>query len=512
MFQKLINRFAKLKPPADVVALPTAELSKPSLIINNLRQLLPEVRQVYAPVATLPVISYSNPENLGYSVGIEHWPGDKANCKAELEWSMSTNGPELTLKYSGDLAAVPGACLNIRFFFETPTPPTGFATLGGARIKMAQPERVESICAVYRLDDYAGGNTFPDMAHEMDLLIAHELDAAKGVPGLEFRIAFLKPVSPGEPFEVKFSRIFIGEHFSPEAHGLAAPAYVFPLGSEQKDEADAALLDFEEQALLALKENKLTGVQGFCRPYVVSRGDERRQYPIMIGTANSVHWYGQTNDHNISFFEKSGLVKEGGVVLDCGAHAGRISVHLGHLVGPKGMVFAFDPFPQNNIQIEANAKINGMKNLICEWAGVGPEFGDIEVSNEAQNLMASQQKDVIKVRQVPLDSYIEYNPTFIKIDVEGYEGEVLKGAQKLLRACRPAVLVEVHPQFIGAFGATFESLIALIPLDLYDIWTQFIGGRPARRYYPGINEVVGNIVDIIAIPKSQPNVAKRAAH
>lgn len=523
MLQKLWTRVAKkIAGEAAQVPVPLAEVTptveevprQPTVpfVISCIDHLDCGQVQVYAPVETLPVTLYSNPDQIGYSVGVEHWPGDKSSCKAEVRWSSTPEGPELQVRYSGELAEVPGACLNIRFFFETPpVEPTGFATIGGARITVSEPERLEFICAVFRRDEYLGGNTTYDMRSEMDFLVAHDLQAAAGRPSLEFRFSFLRPISEGEQFSVKFSRLFIGERFSPSKNGIGAPPYIFPAGSTQNEAAELVLKEFEEEAVEHLKTSKFGGVQAFCRPYVVSRGDGARTYPIVIGTANSVHWYGETTDHDIGFFEKAGLVKKGGVVMDCGAHAGRIAIHLAHLVGPQGMVFAFDPFPQNNIQIEANAKVNGMKNIFCEWAGVGPDFGEIEVSNVAQNLMASEQGDVIKVKQVPLDSYLEYSPTFIKIDVEGYEGEVLKGAQKLLRECRPVVLVEVHPQFIGSFGATFESLVGLIPLDLYDVWTQFESGLPARPYYKGINEVVGDIVDIIAMPKKTTKAAGKNA-
>ena len=156
--------------------------------------------------------------------------------------------------------------------------------------------------------------------------------------------------------------------------------------------------------------------------------------------------------------------------MDCGCHAGQYTMFFALIAGSKGAVYAFDPFPQNNIQVETNAILNGLKNVHVENAGVGAQKAKFKVSNKQQNLLDAEASDAIDVKSVPLDDYAKFGPTFLKLDVEGFEVEAMKGAQKLLRKCAPRAYIEVHPQFLPRFGADSRDLFRLIPLDVYDAY------------------------------------------
>jgi FkbM family methyltransferase len=215
---------------------------------------------------------------------------------------------------------------------------------------------------------------------------------------------------------------------------------------------------------------QLTSEQQLINPFVVYTTGPNMNFPMFCSTNNSLRWYGRAQFHNLDMFVRDGLVTDGGVVLDCGAHAGLYTTFFGKLVGRQGRVFAFDPFPQNNIQIEANAILNGLENVHVEWAGVGSKETTLSVSNREQKLSVTSHKDMIQIRTVPLDNYIKYRPTLLKLDVEGFEVEALKGAQKLLHECTPKCYIEVHTHFLPLFGADSRDVFRLVPLDLYDAY------------------------------------------
>ena len=62
-------------------------------------------------------------------------------------------------------------------------------------------------------------------------------------------------------------------------------------------------------------------------------------------------------------------------------------------------------------------------------------------------------------------------PTFIKIDVEGFEQQVLQGAMKIL-ASKPKLAIELHTEVLELYGASVEKIIDLIGIDRYNFWVQ----------------------------------------
>ncbi len=65
------------------------------------------------------------------------------------------------------------------------------------------------------------------------------------------------------------------------------------------------------------------------------------------------------------------------------------------------------------------------------------------------------------VRSLSLDSFSEAEPNIIKIDVEGFEGQVLKGMQNLIAKSKPLIFMEVHPHLL-VYGYTFVDLMSML--------------------------------------------------
>ena len=150
-------------------------------------------------------------------------------------------------------------------------------------------------------------------------------------------------------------------------------------------------------------------------------------------------------------------LKTGDVCVDVGAHVGYLSMIMARLVGPQGRVISFEPVRETYEALKENIQLNGLNNVTIEPAAAGEADGFLELvctKGEELSWTASAtgyslpgEGRRISVPVVSLDGYFAASalrPGLIKIDVEGAEAEVLRGARQTLRNIRPIVLVEIH--------------------------------------------------------------------
>jgi FkbM family methyltransferase len=153
-------------------------------------------------------------------------------------------------------------------------------------------------------------------------------------------------------------------------------------------------------------------------------------------------------------------------VLDIGAQSGFYSLLLSKLVGPGGMVFAFEPLPANFRILEENVRLNNIQNVMIRREAVSDRSGEISFKfpHEETSLVAGPtiESDDLGTFQVPsicLDDFVRqtgHSVQFIKMDVEGAETAVLRGAVQTLRTFHPPMIVELHydPSQKGPHPAT----------------------------------------------------------
>ncbi len=147
------------------------------------------------------------------------------------------------------------------------------------------------------------------------------------------------------------------------------------------------------------------------------------------------------------------------VAYDVGAHLGFMSLALSKLVGKVGRVFAFEPIPENRVAIDrlvdmnrldqviqvtplALGESNGKKRMLLR------ESSSMHQLEEAYNGKGPNIYSTVDVESCTLDSFVFERrnpfPQLIKIDVEGAEESVLKGALKTLEVYKPTLVVEIH--------------------------------------------------------------------
>ena len=147
-------------------------------------------------------------------------------------------------------------------------------------------------------------------------------------------------------------------------------------------------------------------------------------------------------------------VRPGMVALDIGAHSGYYTLMLSKLVGAKGRVIAFEPLPPNFRILQENVELNRATNVQRQQQAVGERSGegilivpDPMDSLVAGPMIAADPRGIMRVPTVSLDDFLFEHGTsvdFVKMDVEGAEGDILRGARRTLETFHPCMMVELH--------------------------------------------------------------------
>jgi FkbM family methyltransferase len=173
-------------------------------------------------------------------------------------------------------------------------------------------------------------------------------------------------------------------------------------------------------------------------------------------------------------------LKPGMTVLDIGAHVGYYSCLAGRLVGPRGLVIAFEPSPRNYELLLANVWHNGLTNVVCYPWAVTERSSFIPLYLSADNtgdhrLSEVAGREAVAVRGVALDDLVALKPPVdvVKIDVQGAEESVFRGAKRLLaESPRALITAEFDPGELAAAGRDPRSLLSFYRALGYTIQTQ----------------------------------------
>lgn len=331
------------------------------------------------------------------------------------------------------------------------------------------------------------------------ILTSWKFDGDRLLPFMDVRLS----LKAGDaPVSLRIGRLFAGYDYDPYVYNPDFEYIAHLYGRPEIPGAAEVAAEFERVARDACTRNRFRANQAFVKPFFVMREGNRR-FPMLIGTLNSMRWYAMQPRHDIDFFEHDRHVRPDDVALDCGAHAGQMSALFGLVAGKKGKVIAFDPFPQNYHQVEAQARLNGF-NLESPRAGVGSRHGTVSLSICGQMTAEVEQNlkgDMIDMKLVKIDDFIDAKPTFLKLDVEGAEVDALIGAREVLEKCRPRVFIELHTQYLPCFNRTPKDLFEAIPRQLYRTFFRPDGEAGMREYQDGDHVRVTKPGWIVAEPR-----------
>ena len=178
-------------------------------------------------------------------------------------------------------------------------------------------------------------------------------------------------------------------------------------------------------------------------------------------------------------------------LLDIGAHFGLFSLAACQLGGPTARAVAVDASPWAARMVRVQALLNGVQDrIVVVGAAAGAEEGWIEMvamgTDGAGYFLPGRrgtaEREMTRTRMTTVDSLAAAHgmPTHVKIDVESFENEVLKGGRATFTSATPPKLfLEVHNEMVRDRGARAEESLEL--LDEYGYRVFDLNGRPRAR-------------------------------
>ena len=166
--------------------------------------------------------------------------------------------------------------------------------------------------------------------------------------------------------------------------------------------------------------------------------------------------------------------------VDVGAHVGNHTLYFSKMLGLKTV--AFEPNPQTYQLLAANVRENGVEAMCrIRHAAVGASSGRVHAipASGGNSGMARVESDAAgEVPLLCLDDELQNDVRVdvLKIDVEGWETDVLRGATRIIERHRPLIYVE-------ASAATFSEVRALLTAHRYVCWKRF-NATPTFLFMP----------------------------
>jgi len=148
-------------------------------------------------------------------------------------------------------------------------------------------------------------------------------------------------------------------------------------------------------------------------------------------------------------------VTKNAVVFDIGANIGYVSIAMSRLVGDNGKVFSFEAIPSTAVRCRRNLELNACNNVQltnkalsdkCEKVEFRiPDGGDTHPMASMVWHKNMSNVVILKVDSIAIDLVEQFKsltPSFLKIDVEGSEGQVILGMQHMISRCQPIIFIE----------------------------------------------------------------------
>jgi FkbM family methyltransferase len=198
------------------------------------------------------------------------------------------------------------------------------------------------------------------------------------------------------------------------------------------------------------------------------------------------------------------LCKEGMTVIDIGANIGCHTLRFAKLVGPRGKVIAFEPMSWAFSKLIRNIELNNFDNIVLEKTALSNENNENQEVNfpcswpisgivDFKRYLAHQahiMKDVVDF--ITLDDYVSKKGMskidLIKLDVDGYEFKVIRGALETLKLYNPIIIMELAVYTLKEMGDKVTDLVSL----LSDLGYKFYSEKDMKRF-PSTDIMINSI-------------------
>jgi len=205
-------------------------------------------------------------------------------------------------------------------------------------------------------------------------------------------------------------------------------------------------------------------------------------------------------------------VRRDAVVFDVGANVGWWTVPLArHLAPGGGRVIAFEPVPANRARLEWAIAANGVRaNVLVAPVALGDKPGELGMWLKSEEtgagsgtaaLVTGDGPVHLKVPVVTLDAWTaEFDITdcdVMKLDIEGAELMMLRGAERFIAATRPLIFGEFEAYWLSTFGASFLDVAEWAGRMNYGM----LRWEPARGRFVPLDSAAVGVQDVLLVPR-----------
>jgi FkbM family methyltransferase len=233
--------------------------------------------------------------------------------------------------------------------------------------------------------------------------------------------------------------------------------------------------------------------------------------------------YGIENRHIDHLLAK--ILKQGDVFIDIGAHIGMVTL-MACSTAKNIKAHCFEPDPRTFAWLAKNVSLNPF-DITLNSTALGASNGKARLTvstvpgwstliDEPEGGFVFLTKDWTEtVEVVSLDDYCttkDIKPNLIKIDVEGFEYQVLQGAQTTLAKAKPFIIIEINPTRLAVGGSSNQEIIEFLQnlgYSLFHVDPTKVKRSERRSSWGGLPEVyasdvpINKHVDAIAVPASK---------
>jgi FkbM family methyltransferase len=183
-----------------------------------------------------------------------------------------------------------------------------------------------------------------------------------------------------------------------------------------------------------------------------------------------VDWFNYFGFKELEREKLFSLLKADDVVIDVGANMGEFSLKVSRLVGNGGRVISFEPDPVNYQRLKTNFSFNPQLAARVKVHNVGlgefPGTVNLSVVNESNRGMNRVVKDAVNFNSISINTLDNVllpeqltKVDWIKIDVEGFEMNVLKGAEHTIQQFKPSLFIELDDKNLQEQNSSASELV-----------------------------------------------------
>lgn len=248
------------------------------------------------------------------------------------------------------------------------------------------------------------------------------------------------------------------------------------------------------------------GIAGRPDKGIFSRRDVRYELDLSQGIDFAIYLGGMFERSTALALAR--LTEPSALVLDIGANIGAHTLHLAGMVGPQGRVMAFEPTDFAFRKLRSNLNLNPslasrVEAFHCfltasDGASVpGAIYSSwplaVEEGLHAKHLGREMQTESAQARSLDsiLSERADRKVQLVKLDVDGFECDVLRGATSLLRDTRPVFVMELAPYVLEERGASLDQLLGYFIPNGYVIYDE----RTEKRLPTGAKELQRMLAD-----------------